>query len=449
MPTRKFDVVVIGGGNAGMGVTGPTRKAGLSVAVLEPGTFGGTCSNRGCTPKKVLVAAAHTLHEIAHAGAHHIKVGRARLDWAAMIDRKAEIIRPLPERLAGSLRNIGAEIVRTSGRFIAENAVAAGNEVLEAKHIVVATGSKPRQLPFPGAELMITSDEVLTEREQPGSVVFVGGGVIAFEFAHVYVRAGSKVTILQDGPRFLGKFDQDAVAEILAASRRIGIDARADVSVKKIESVRGRRRVTYVEGGRERAITVDRVIHGAGRVADLDGLDLPAGKVAAEKGRILADAHLRSTSNDVVFACGDALAGKPQLSPLATYEGHLVGRNILGAGEVPDYDSIPSCLFTVPGLAMVGCTEAEAKAAGLNVRIEVNDMREWLSGKTWGETSAFAKVIVDRDSDLVRGAHIVGHGGEELIHLFALAMRHKITTAALKADVYAFPTFTADLRYLV
>ena len=194
-------------------------------------------------------------------------------------------IRPLPERLAGSLRNIGAEIVRTSGRFIAENAVAAGNEVLEAKHIVVATGSKPRQLPFPGAELMITSDEVLTEREQPGSVVFVGGGVIAFEFAHVYVRAGSKVTILQDGPRFLGKFDQDAVAEILAASRRIGIDARADVSVKKIESVRGRRRVTYVEGGRERAITVDRVIYGAGRVADLDGLDLPAGKVAAEKGR--------------------------------------------------------------------------------------------------------------------------------------------------------------------
>ena len=345
MPTRKFDVVVIGGGNAGMGVTGPTRKAGLSVAVLEPGTFGGTCSNRGCTPKKVLVAAAHTLHEIAHAGAHHIKVGRARLDWAAMIDRKAEIIRPLPERLAGSVRNTGAEIIRASGRFIAENAVAAGDEILEAKHIVVATGSKPRPLPFPGAELMITSDEVLTEREQPRSVAFVGGGVIAFEFAHVYVRAGSKVTILQDGPRFLGKFDQDAVDKILAASRRIGIDARADVAVKRIERVGERLRLVLVEAGKERAMTVDRVIHGAGRIADLDGLDLPAGKVASENGRLLADPHLRSTSNGAVFACGDALAGKQQLSPLATYEGHLVGRNILGAGEVPDYPSIPSCLF--------------------------------------------------------------------------------------------------------
>src|SRR5689334_18280891 len=107
MATRSFDVVVIGGGNAGMGVTVPTRKAGLSVAVLEPGTFGGTCSNRGCTPKKVLVAAAHVLDEISHAGAHHIKVGRPRLDWAAMIRRKADLIRPLPERLAGAVRDRG------------------------------------------------------------------------------------------------------------------------------------------------------------------------------------------------------------------------------------------------------------------------------------------------------------------------------------------------------
>jgi len=449
MATRRFDVVVIGGGNAGMGVTVPTRKAGLSVAVLEPATFGGTCSNRGCTPKKVLVAAAHALNEIAHAGAHHIKVGRPKLDWAAMVRRKADIIRPLPDRLAAGIRDRGAEIVRASGRFVGENAVAAGDDVFEARHIVVATGSKPRPLPFPGAELMITSDEVLSEQRQPRSVVFVGGGVIAFEFAHVYVRAGTKVAILQDGPNFLGKFDQDAVAEIVAASRRIGIDARADVAVKKIEPAGDRLRVVYVEAGKQRAITADRVIHGAGRIADLDGLDLAAGRVAAERGRILTDPHLRSSSNVAVFACGDALAGKQQLSPLATYEGQLVGRNILGAGEVPDYDSIPSCLFTVPGLAMVGMTEAGAKSAGLNVRVEVNDMREWLSGKTWAEASAFAKVIVDRDSDLIRGAHIVGHGGEELIHVFALAMRHGITTAALKQAVYAFPTYTADIRYVM
>jgi glutathione reductase (NADPH) len=449
MATRQFDVVVIGGGNAGMGVTVPTRKAGLSVAVLEPGTFGGTCSNRGCTPKKVLVAAAHMLDEIAHAGAHHIKVGRPSLDWAAMIRRKADLIRPLPERLAGGLRDRGAEIVRAGGRFIGERAVAAADDVFEARHIVVATGSKPRPLPFPGSELMITSDDILTEEEQPRSVVFIGGGVIAFEFAHVYVRAGTKVTILQDGPQFLGKFDGDMVAEIVAASRRIGIATQTEATVKKIERAGERFRVVYMEGGKERAITADRVIHGAGRIPDIDGLGLEDGRVMAESGRIVTDRHLRSTSNQAVFACGDALAGKQQLSPLATYEGQLVGRNILGADEVPDYDSIPSCLFTVPSLSMVGHTEASARAAGLNVRVELNDMREWLSGKTWAETSALVKVIVDRDSDLIRGAHIVGHGGEELIHLFALAMRHKITTAALKEAVYAFPTFTADMRYVM
>lgn len=449
MATRRFDVVVIGAGNAGMGVTVPTLKAGRSVAIVDPATFGGLCSNRGCTPKKVLVAAAHTLHEIAHAESQNIKVGRARLDWGAMIRRKADIIRPLPERLAKPILEGGGEIMRMRARFIAENALAAGDDTLEAGHIVVATGSKPRPLPFPGSELMITSDEVLTEESQPRSVVFIGGGVIAFEFAHVYVRAGTRTTILQDGPQFLGKFEEDAVKEIVAASRLLGIDARTDAAVKKIERVGDRLRVVFVEGGKERAITVDRVIHGAGRVPDLDGLDLDAGKVAVEKGRILTDAHLRSTTNGAVFACGDALAGKQQLSPLATYEGQMVGRNILGGAEIPDYDSIPSCLFTVPGLAMVGMTEATAKAAGLNVRVEVNDMREWLSGKTWTETAAFAKVIVDRDSDLIRGAHIVGHGGEELIHVFALAMRHKIQTAALKAAVYAFPTFTADLRYMM
>ena len=295
---------------------------------------------------------------------------------------------------------------------------------------------------------MITSDEVLTQARQPRSVAFIGGGVIAFEFAHVYVRAGTKVTILQDGPQFLGKFDQDTVAEIVAASRRIGIDVRAGVAVKKIEQANERLRVVYLEAGKERALTVDRVIHTApaGSPISISSI-LPRGGsrstgTASSPTRISA-----RPATPAVFACGDALAGKQQLSPLATYEGQLVGRNILGSGEVPDYDSIPSCLFTVPGLAMVGMTEAAARSGGLNVRVEVSDMREWLSGRTWAETAALAKVIVDRDSDLIRGAHIVGHGGEELIHIFALAMRHKITTAALKEAVYAFPTFTADLRY--
>ncbi len=211
MANHSYDVVIIGGGNGGMGVTVPTRHAGLKVALLEPAELGGTCSNRGCTPKKVLVAAAHALDTIAHAGAHHIAVGPARLDWAELIAREKQIIAHIPGALTAALEKRGVHLVRAHGHFVTPNAVRAGGQIYEAGHIVIATGSRPRPLAFPGAELMITSDEVLSEPRQPRDVVFVGGGVIAFEFGHVYARAGTKVTILQAGGRFLPRHDADAV----------------------------------------------------------------------------------------------------------------------------------------------------------------------------------------------------------------------------------------------
>src|SRR5215831_5845166 len=196
MASRSLDVVILGGGNAGMGVTVATREAGLSVALIEPDLLGGTCPNRGCMPKKVLVAAAHALDEIERAEAHHITVGKPSLDWAALIDREKAMIAGIPGSLADLMNRRGVEVIRGRGRFAGPNPVAVDGAILEAKHIVIATGSKPRRLPFSGAELMITSDAVLSERTLPASVVFVGGGVIALEFGHVYARAGARVTIL-------------------------------------------------------------------------------------------------------------------------------------------------------------------------------------------------------------------------------------------------------------
>lgn len=450
MATQKFDVVIIGGGNAGMGVTTPTRNAGLSVALLEPDLMGGTCPNRGCTPKKFLVAAAHALDEIERAANHKISVGKPTLDWSALIAREKSFIKDLPARMETAMTNRGVTLIREFGRFVEPNAISAGNDVLEAKQIVVATGSRTRTLPIPGAELMITSDEVLTEETQPRDVAFIGGGVIAFEFSHVYQRAGTKVTILEVASNFLSNFDEDAVAQVLAEGARIGIDARANVKVVGIERAGARLRVVFEEGGKEQSVEVDRVVNGAGRVADLDGLDLEAGGVDIDRGRIKTDAHLHSTSNPGAWACGDALAGKPQLSPIATYEGSIVGNNIAGLTvRSPDYAAIPSCVFTVPTLATVGLSEAEARANGLDIRVETNDMTSWLSAQTYAETAAWAKVIVDKSNDHIVGVHLVGHGGEELIHLFAMAIRHKITTAEMKGAIYAFPTFAADIRSML
>jgi len=443
-------VLILGGGNAGMGVTVPTRAAGLSVAMVESRDLGGTCPNRGCTPKKVLVAAAHALHEIERAAAHCISVSEPRLDWAALIDREKRMISHIPGALGRLMADRGVDVIRGRASFVGPNTVRVDDRMIEARHIVIATGSKPHMLPIRGADHMITSDEILSEREQPREVVFVGGGVIALELGHVYARAGTKVTILEVLPQLLPAVDADAVAQIRLENARIGIETRTGATVKRIDSRDGRFRVIFEHEGCEQAVEADRVVNSAGRVADIDALELDAGRVRHRGGRIETDDYLRSPSNPAVHVCGDALWASPQLSPIATYEGRIVGRNIVeGPVAKPDYGSIPSCIYTVPAVASVGLTETRARELGHKVRVHCNDMGDWLSSRTYNEPLAWAKVIVDDATDRILGAHMVGHAGEELIHVFAFAMKFGITASEIRETVYAFPTYSADIKSML
>ncbi|SDA84585.1 dihydrolipoyl dehydrogenase family protein [Mesorhizobium qingshengii] len=447
---EKYDVVIIGGGNAGMGVTVATRAAGLSVAMIEARDLGGTCPNRGCTPKKVLVAAAHALHEIERADRHGITIGKPRLDWRALIEREKDIINDIPSRLSGLMAKRGVDVIVGEAAFIGSNAISVDGRELEARNIVIATGSKPRSLSIPGAEHLTVSDDVLNDPVLPRAVVFVGGGVIAFELGHVYARAGVDVTILEALPHLLGAFDADAVARIRGESERIGIRVRTLAWIKRIDKADGRLRVTFVAEGVEYAVDADRVVNCAGRVANVEGLDLGAGVVVHREGRIEIDDHLRSRSNPDVYVCGDAVWNSPQLSPVATYEGGIVGRNIVdGPRHRPDYGQIPAALYTVPALASVGLTEAKAKEQGVGVKVHVNDMLGWLSARTYAETVAWSKILVEEATDRIVGAHMVGHAGEELIHLFTLAMKHGITASQLSDMVYGFPTFSSDIRNMM
>jgi len=447
--SNRFDVVIIGGGNAGFGVSAVAHEAGKSIAFVESWDFGGTCPNRGCTPKKVLVAAAHALHEIEQAKVHGIEVGEPRLDWARLIDREKSMVDFIPDAMQGVAEKRGT-VFRGQARFIGPNTIDVDGTVIEGDNIVIATGSKPRPLPIPGAEHMITSDDVLSERELPGEIVFIGGGMIATEFSHVYARAGAKVTILEALPRLLPRMDADAVAAIQADTERLGVTVKTGVSVKEISQVDGKLRVLYEHDGAEQTVVADRVVNGAGRIANVDALDLEAGNVAHDGIAIDVDDHLRSTSNPAVWVAGDALVTSPQLSPVATYEGRVVGQNIVDGPSVkPDYSVIPSAVYTVPALSTIGLTEEQAAEQGLDVKVTASDMMGWFSAKSYAETVAWAKVLVDRASDRIVGAHIVGHQGEELIHLFALAMAHGISATELKNSQYAFPTFSSDVKNLL
>ncbi|RWM09836.1 NAD(P)/FAD-dependent oxidoreductase [Mesorhizobium sp.] len=447
---EKYDVVILGGGNAGMGVTVATRAAGFSVALVEARDLGGTCPNRGCTPKKVLVAAAHALDEIARAGGHAIKVEPPRLDWRALIEREKDIIRDIPSKLSGLMAKRGVDVIQGEAAFVASNAIRVGTRELEARNIVIATGSKPRPLSIAGAEHLTTSDGVLSDPVLPGAVVFIGGGVIAFELGHVYARAGVEVTILEALPQLLGGFDEDAAAQIRGESERLGISIHTKAWVKKIEKTDGRLRVSFAKDGAERLVDADRVVNCAGRVANVEGLDLGAGVIVHREGRIEIDDHLRSRSNPDVYVCGDAVWSSPQLSPVATYEGGIVGRNIVdGPKHRPDYGHIPASLYSIPAMASVGLTEARARERGLDVKVYINNMQDWLTARTYAETVAWSKIIVEDATDRIVGAHMVGHAGEELIHIFALAMKHAITASQLADMVYGFPTFSADIRNML
>ncbi len=447
---NKYDVVILGGGTAAMGVTVATRAAGLSVAMIEARSLGGASLNCGCTPTHVLIAAARALHEIGRAAEHGITVGKPMLDWAALIERKQSMIRDIPDQLADQMARDGVEVIYGKAYFAGGTVISVGERRLDAEKIVIATGSRPRALPIAGADYMITSEDLLSDPVLPRDVVFVGGGAVAFEFGHVYARAGAKVTILEALPHLLDGFDADAVHQIRCESERIGIRILSLAWVKRIDRVGKRLRVTFAVNGNDSMIEADRVVNCTGRIANVDGLDLGAGVVVHREGRIEVDEFLRSRSNPDVYVCGDVLWNSPQLSPVAGYEGNIVGRNIVdGPRHRPDYAHIPASIYTIPPVASVGLTEAKASQQGRAIDVRVNDMRGWLSARTFAETVAWSKVIVDVDTDRVLGAHIVGHAGEELIHIFALAIKHGITVKQLSDTVYGFPTFSSDITNML
>jgi glutathione reductase (NADPH) len=447
--SERYDIVIIGGGNAGFGVSQIAHAAGKSIAFVESAEFGGTCPNRGCTPKKVLVAAAHAMHEIEIAHNHGIEVGPAKLNWSALIDRKSDMIDFIPGAMEDLAKGRGT-VYRGKAKFTGPNEIEVNGKHIEADNFVIATGSITRPLSLPGAEYLITSDDVLTERELPGEVVFIGGGVIAMEFSHVYARAGAKVTILEMMPQLLPRLDSDAVAAISQESERIGITMKTGVEVQGIEKIDGKLQVKYLHQGQQHTIDASRVVNGAGRIANVADLNLDAANVRYDGIRIEVDEYLRSVSNPAVWVAGDALVTSAQLSPIATYEGRIVGQNIIeGAHKSPDYAVIPSAVYTVPALSSVGMTEAEAGQAGIDIEVMTSDMSQWFSARFYAETVAWAKVIIEKSSRRIVGAHLVGHHGEELIHLFALAMRHSISADDLGGEIYAFPTFAADMSSIV
>jgi glutathione reductase (NADPH) len=451
MSVQQFDLVVIGTGSAASTVASRCRSAGWSVAVVDSRPFGGTCALRGCDPKKVLVAAAEAMDWSRRLQGKGIEPGGIRIDWGALVRFKRTFTEPVPAARERSFAKAGIAMFHGRARFENDATVRVGDDQLMGNHIVIATGAQPAPLTFPGAEHLITSDQFLELDALPPRIVFVGGGYISCEFAHVARRAGAAVTIVHRGDRLLEGFDPDLVASLDRHSRTLGIDIRLGREVQGVERHGSGYAVRASGPSATEALDADLVVHGAGRVAEIDDLDLAAGRVERGRRGVKVDAWLRSVSNPRVYAAGDCAEtdGLP-LTPVAGLEGRVAAANLLaGANRVPDYTGIPSVVFTLPPLATVGLSEAAARARQLKFRVTHEDTAGWYSSRRRGEECSGFKVLIEEDTDRILGAHLLGPHAEETINLFALAMRHGLTAAQLKESIYAYPTHGSDIPYMV
>jgi glutathione reductase (NADPH) len=448
-----FDLVVVGSGSAAGAVASRCRAAGWSVAMIDKQPFGGTCVLRGCDPKKVLVSAAAAVDGARALSGKGVHPGDVAIDWAALMTFKRTFTDSYSDRRKTSLRRSGIETFDGAARFIGPARLEVGGLPLEAtRAIVIASGARPADLSIDGREHVITSDQFLELASLPSSVTFIGGGYISFEFAHVAARAGARVTILHRGKRPLSDFDGDLVDRLVARTTAAGIDVRVGTEVRSVERTDNRYQVAFRDaGGKSGFVETDLVVHGAGRVPDLDDLALEAGGVRYSRAGVEVNAYLQSVSNALVWAAGDCAATDgPPLTPVAGYEGRIVATNLLeGRSLTADYSAIPSVVFTLPPLARVGLIEAEARAAGLDIRVSHQDTASWHSSRRVGEDFSAFKVLVETTTNRILGAHVLGPLADETINLFALAMRAGMTANQFKDMLWAYPTHASDTPYMV
>jgi glutathione reductase (NADPH) len=306
------------------------------------------------------------------------------------------------------------------------------------------------RLDVPGENYLTTSTEFLELDDLPQRILLLGGGYIAVEFAHIATRAGATVTIVEQGDRLLMPFDPDVVAWLTEKSRAIGIDVRTGTRVEAIEKDGAGYVVRADARGAKETYATDLVVHAAGRVPDLAPLELSSAGIESENGRLKLNEFLQSISNPAMYAAGDAASNGPPLTPVASHDAKVVAANLIdGNRHRPNYLGVPSVAFTIPPIASVGLSEMAARQQGLKFRVHSQKTSDWYAARRVGETAYGFKVLIEEQTDRVLGAHLIGPHVDEVINVFALAIRHGLTAADLKTTIFGYPTGASDVGYML
>lgn len=440
---------MIGTGTAAQVASSRVRAAGWSVAVIDYRPFGGTCALRGCDPKKVLVSGAETVDRARRMHERGVD-GEVHIDWRDLIAFKRRFTDPVPQEHEKWYANAGIGAYHGHARFVDGETIEVDGKTLRSRFFVIATGARPARLGFFGEEHLITNEEFLELEELPRRIVMVGGGYIASEFSHIAARAGAQVTVLQRADRVLPKFDPDLVSWLMEKFAELGIDVRTATAVEAVEKIDSGFTVKARCGNVLSTIETDVAVHAAGRIPDVDSLNLEAAGIERDGKRLKLNEFLQSVSNRAVYAAGDAAAVGPPLTPVSSPDAKVVAANLLeGNKHRPDYRGVPSVAFTIPPIAMTGLSQQQAHEQGLKCRVKSERASDWYTARRVAERVYGYKTLVEEDTGRVLCAHLVGPHADEVINLFGLAIRHGLTADDLRNTIYAYPTGASDIGYML
>lgn len=432
-----YDLFVIGAGSGGVRASRIASGFGARVAVAEEYRVGGTCVIRGCVPKKLMVYASHFAEDFESARGFGWSVGETSFDWKTLIERKDAEIDRLNGLYIKNLEAAGVEIINGRATVESPNSVRVGDKVYSAKYILVATGGWPTLPDVPGIEHAITSNEVFHLDELPEDVVVVGGGYIAVEFAGIFHGMGAKVTQLYRSEQILRGFDDEIRSHLHDEMIKKGIDLRTHVNINAIEKTDDGLLLHLTDGTE---LKTQAVMYATGRAANTKDLGLhDAGVACDEKGAIMVDAYSK-TNVDSIYAVGD-VTDRVALTPVAIKEGHAFALTVFGdAPTSPEHDAIPTAVFSQPPVGTVGLTESEARATHGAIDVYTSDFRPMKHTLGGSDERAFTKLIVDKKTDVVVGAHMVGIDAGEIIQGIGIAVKAGLTKAQFDQTVAVHPS---------
>jgi dihydrolipoamide dehydrogenase len=439
------DVCVIGTGPGGYIAAVRAAQLGLKTAVVEREELGGICLNRGCIPTKAMLRSAEVLTTLQHAADYGVNAENVSFDYGKVIARRDKVVKQLTSGVGGLLKSYGVEVVRGSGRLAGGKVVVTGDSesTVNARNVIIATGSVPAKLPIPGVDgpNVIDSDGALALTEVPKSILIIGGGAIGCEWACVFAAFGSKVTLVEMLPTLLPLEDEDMGKTLARSLGRQGVTIHTEARLEEIaEGDKGESvGVLTLKDGKQERVSAEKVLVGVGRKPNTDGLGLDGSGVKADRrGFIEVDDHLR-TSVPNVYAIGD-VTGKQLLAHLASHQGVAAAEAIAGTGHPMDYKVVPACTYTHPEVASVGLSEAKARDAGYDVRIGRFPFQASGRALTYGEAEGLVKVVADAKYGELLGVHIIGPQASELIPEAALGIRLEATLEDITTTIHAHPT---------